>query len=89
MSDPIVSIDRRTTLQWLIGAMAVSGLAACEKVGDSSWPELAMLKAPGIGKDPNVKDPKVPWPLTLKRAELATAAAVADLIMPAEGASPA
>jgi hypothetical protein len=86
----IVTVDRRVTLQWLVGAMAASQLAACgDKVGDTSWPEVAMVKAKGIGTDPDLLDPVVPWPLTLSRAELRTVAALSDLILPASEGAPA
>jgi hypothetical protein len=65
-SPVIIAIDRRVTLKWLMGALAVGQLAAC---GDGakglSWPELEAINAAGIGKDPNLTDPVVPWPLTL------------------------
>jgi hypothetical protein len=87
---PIVAVDRRTTLKWVMGALAVGQLAACgDQAKGLSWPELAAIKAPGIGKDPNLLEPVVPWPLTMTRAELLAAAALADLILPAEGEAPA
>ena len=86
----IIAIDRRVTLKWLMGALAVGQLAAC---GDGakglSWPELEAINATGIGKDPNLTDPVVPWPLTLTAAQLETTAELADLILPGEGAIPA
>ncbi len=86
----LVTIDRRVTLKWLMGAMAVGQLAAC---GDGakglSWPELEAIKATGIGKDPDLINPVVPWPLTMTAAELATTAELVDLILPAEGHLPA
>src|SRR5690606_12972577 len=86
----IVAVDRRTTLKWLLGTMAVGQLAACgDQAKGLSWPEVAAIKAPGIGKDPNLLEPVVPWPLTMTRAELLAAAALSDLILPAEGEAPA
>jgi len=86
----LVHVDRRITLKWLAGAIAVGQLAAC---GDGakglSWPEVAAIKANGYGSDPDLNSPKIPWPMTLTRAELVTVAAMADLILPAEGAAPA
>jgi hypothetical protein len=83
------AIDRRTTLRWLVAATAAGQLAACgEKFSGLAWPELPPIRAPGIGKDPDLNDPVVPWPLTMTRQELATAAALADLILPAEGDTP-
>jgi hypothetical protein len=86
----LVTIDRRVTLKWLMGAMAVGQLAAC---GDGakglSWPELEAIKATGVGKDPDLNNPTVPWPLTMTAAELAITAELVDLILPAEGDHPA
>jgi hypothetical protein len=86
----LVHVDRRVTLKWLAGALAVGQLAAC---GDGAkgltWPEVAAINAKGYGTDPDLNSPTVPWPMTLTRTELVTAAAMADLILPAEGAAPA
>jgi hypothetical protein len=86
----LVPIDRRTTLRWLVAATAAGQLAACSDnlKGVRAWPELPPIKAPGIGTDPNLIDPVVPWPLTMTKAELAAAAALADLILPGEGNDP-
>lgn len=86
----IVMIDRRVTLKWLAGAMAAGQLAAC---GDGakgiSWAEVEAIKAKGLGKDIDFANISVPWPLTMTAAELAITAELADLILPAEGDSPA
>ncbi len=86
----LVTIDRRVTLKWLMGALAVGQLAAC---GDGakglSWAELEAIKATGVGKDPDLINPSVPWPLTLTAAELEIATDLVDLILPAEGDNPA
>ena len=86
----LIAIDRRVTLKWLMGALAVGQLAAC---GDGakglSWPELEAIKAAGVGKDPDLLNPVVPWPLTMTAAELAITAELVDLILPAEGDLPA
>jgi hypothetical protein len=86
----IVAIDRRVTLKWLMGAVAVGQLAAC---GDGakglSWPELEAIKANGIGVDPDLINPIVPWPLTMTAAELEITTDLVDLILPGEGDIPA
>jgi hypothetical protein len=86
----LAAVDRRTTLRWLAAMTAAGQLAACgEKFGSLAWPEPAPIKgAPGYGKDPDLNAAKVPWPLTMTKQELATAAALADLILPAEGDAP-
>ena len=86
----VVMVDRRVTLKWLAGAMAAGQLAAC---GDGakgiSWAEVEAIKAKGLGKDIDFANISVPWPLTMTAAELATTAELVDLILPAEGGSPA
>jgi hypothetical protein len=85
----LVKVDRRTTLRWLAAATAAGQLAACgEKFSGLAWPEPPPITAKGYGKDPNLAAPKVPWPLTLTRQELATTAALVDLILPADGEAP-
>ena len=86
----LVAVDRRITLKWLAGALAVGQLAACGDAAKGlSWPEVAAVKAKGYGTDPDLEHPVVPWPMTLTKTQLLTAAAAADLILPAEGTAPA
>ncbi len=86
----LVMIDRRVTLKWLAGAMAVGQLAACgDQAKGLTWPEAAVIKAKGIGTDPDLINPVVPWPLTMTQAELVAVAELADLILPGEGDIPA
>lgn len=86
----VIAVDRRVTLKWLMGAMAAGQLAAC---GDGakglSWPELEAIKAAGVGKDPDLANPVVPWPLTMTQAQLEMTAELVDLILPGEGDIPA
>jgi hypothetical protein len=98
---PLV-VDRRVTLQWLAGAMAAAALPGCTTMreasadaapaaGTSAWPqlEIAPVDAAGYGTDPNLMQAAVPWPKTLSPAQLETAAAICDTILPAEGSWPA
>ena len=43
----------------------------------------------GIGYDPNLLAPVVPWPLTLNAAQRAAVTALADVLLPADERSPA
>lgn len=54
------------------------------------WPAAtpAMPAAPGYGRDPVLTDPKVPWPLTLSKAQRATVDLLGDMILPADAGSP-
>ena len=90
-----VSVDRRVTLKWLLGAVAASGVplngAYAAAPAAPTWPEPnpAAITAPGYGTDPKLLEPVVPWPKTLSPAELRNVAAVCDTILPPEGAWPA
>ena len=56
-----------------------------------AWPGTlpAPRPAPGYGRDPDLMAPKVPWPLTLDKAQRATVDLLGDLILPADDRSPA
>lgn len=87
-------IDRRVTLQWMLGAMAVGAApvqSAYAAAPTSPWPTATpqQVGGPGYGTDPKLLEPVVPWPKTLSGVELATAAAICDTILPAEGNYPA
>ncbi|QIK78267.1 gluconate 2-dehydrogenase subunit 3 family protein [Sphingomonas piscis] len=94
MSGP--EIDRRVTLQWLAGAIAagsvpLNGAYAAPPTTGGDWPSVTVppVTAPGYGTDPTMLEPVVPWPKTLTAAQLDTAAALCDTILPAEGQWPA
>ena len=101
MSEETITVDRRVTLQWLLGAVAASGVPlngayAAAPVApvapvDPAWPKTtpAAVVAPGYGTDPTLLEPVVPWPRTLSAAQLRTVAALCDTILPAEGPHPA
>lgn len=100
MSGDRFTVDRRVTLQWLFGAMAASALPGCAASGalgaaatepPGPWPGLGLapLDAAGYGTDPDLMQGAVPWPKTLSAAQLETAAALCDTILPAEGDHPA
>ncbi|HVY90890.1 MAG TPA: gluconate 2-dehydrogenase subunit 3 family protein [Hyphomonadaceae bacterium] len=86
----LIQLDRRMTLRWIAASIAAGQLAACgEKFGaKDDWLAPAPLTGNGYGKDPNLQEPVVPWPLTMTKAELAATAALADLILPADGDAP-
>jgi hypothetical protein len=89
----LVLVDRRTTLRWLAAATAAGQIAACSdnKPAENGlvWPEPpTAIVGKGYGKDPNLIEPSVPWPLTLTKSELIATAALVDLILPADGGHP-
>ncbi|HVI99488.1 MAG TPA: gluconate 2-dehydrogenase subunit 3 family protein [Sphingomonas sp.] len=94
--------SRRETLQWVMAAAALPlarwtppAMAAgtdtpppFDVVAD--WPDAVPppLPARGYGRDPDLMAPKVPWPLTLNKAQRATVDLLGDLILPADEQSP-
>jgi hypothetical protein len=83
-------MDRRTSIKWMLAAAA-----AFESLQLQAGEALARDVAPnqpGYGTDPDlVKEwkPGGPWPLTLNDDARLTTAALCDLIIPADAASPA
>ena len=93
MSDEY-NVDRRVTLKWLAGAMAMSGVPVSGGYAAqtaSPWANITPPKvtAPGYGTDPTLLEPVIPWPKTLTASQLETAAALSDTILPPEGKWPA
>jgi hypothetical protein len=74
-------MPRREAIKWMVAASAtVSALNYSSFAADTI--------PPGIGTDPNLLEPVVPWPRTLTREQLRTVAALCDVIIPADGKSP-
>ncbi len=87
-----VIVDRRTTLAWLAATLSVLPESARGTgLEGTKWPTVTLLpvKGPGYGVDPDLADPKVPWPLTLTQVELRATAALCDMILPADGGASA
>jgi len=93
--------SRRETLQWMMTAAALplarwappamaAGQATAPPFEIVDWP--AALPPPpaakGYGRDPDLMAPKVPWPLTLSKAQRVTVDLLGDLILPADERSP-
>jgi len=93
--------SRRETLQWMMAAAALplarwappamaAGQGSAPPFTVVDWP--AMLPPPppakGYGRDPDLMTPKVPWPLTLSKAQRATVDMLGNLILPADERSP-
>jgi len=83
-------MDRRTTLQWMLTAATVApslGSFAFAGIADAA----PVRAAHGYGTDPKLLDPNKPgalWPLTFTKRQRVTAAALSDLIIPADDVSP-
>ncbi|HZF17637.1 MAG TPA: gluconate 2-dehydrogenase subunit 3 family protein [Steroidobacteraceae bacterium] len=89
MSEPI-RVDRRTTLKWVLAASAAMPLLQQGAFGAES-PDAAAPAAQGYGTDPDLTKAYRPgelWPLTFTRAQRRTAAALCDVIIPADAESP-
>lgn len=90
-------VDRRTTLKWLASTMAVA--AGCAHVpsvarsgSDTGVPFLGKprpVTGPGYGSDPDLLHPVLPWKRTMTPRQTRVAAALCDMIIPADGVSQA
>jgi hypothetical protein len=87
-------MDRRLAIKWMLAAGAGAMLADPLSFGASpadAASSPAVVPPHGYGTDPNLVKAYTPgdyWPLTLSAAELRTAAALCDVIVPAEGLVP-
>ena len=82
-----MQLDRRTAVKWVLAASAALRLP-----GVSFDAAAATPTAQGYGKDPDLMKIYASgdlWPLTLTKEQRATATALCDLIIPADGVSPA
>jgi len=95
-------VDRRTTLKWLAATMAAAQAGCAGETpfvgpeippaparGDALLGAAAAPRGAGYGADPDLMHPSVPWSRTLSDGQLQTASALADIMLPADGRSPA
>jgi hypothetical protein len=83
-------IDRRTTIQWMLAASAALRVAPVFGLTGAQAAESNAAVA-GYGTDPDLMrlyGPGDVWPLTMSVAERRTAAALGDLVIPADADSP-
>jgi hypothetical protein len=83
-------MDRRTTIQWMFAAAATMPSIELAFGGDAAARDVPATQA-GYGTDPALTKqwkPGGPWPLTLSANARLTAAALCDLIIPADDVSP-
>jgi len=81
-------IDRRLAIKWMLAASAGAMLAHPLKLRAQG---AAAPAGKGYGTDPDLMKPYKPgdfWPLTLTDAQRRDAAALCDVIIPAEGPNP-
>jgi hypothetical protein len=84
--DPIPRIDRRTALKWMLAAIASLALTTRPAQGQAAVPTGRRY-----GTDPDLLKTYRPgelWPLTFTEAQRHTAAALCDMIIPADAESP-
>jgi Gluconate 2-dehydrogenase subunit 3 len=92
-------IDRRSTLKWMLAASASMPLLHQRVLGGddvaaearAAAQAAARVTAQGYGTDPDLLKtfhPGEPWPLTLNDGQRLTAAALSDIILPADARSP-
>ncbi|HEY1792254.1 MAG TPA: gluconate 2-dehydrogenase subunit 3 family protein [Opitutaceae bacterium] len=82
-------MDRRLAIKWMLAAGA--GAMIADRIGFSAEGPAAPAAETGYGTDPVLMPAHKPgeyWPLTFNDAERRTAAALCDVIIPAEGAVP-
>ena len=85
-----VRIDRRVAIKWMLAVSAGAMLARGRALGGAAAGADAPVEA-GYGTDPNLLKPYKAgdyWALTFNQAQRRQAAVLADIILPAEGASP-
>jgi len=89
LNSPEGRMDRRTAIKWMLTAAAASTLVEGGLVAATPNQRRA---AKGYGTDPDVLKTYQPgevWPLTFTDAQRATAAALCDVIIPADAKGPA
>ena len=81
-------MDRREAVRWMLSAVASAALVDHDAYAQTIGP---IVPAKGYGLDPDLLKTHAPgdlWPLVLDRTQLRTAAALCDVIIPAEGGTP-
>ncbi|HEU5468418.1 MAG TPA: gluconate 2-dehydrogenase subunit 3 family protein [Steroidobacteraceae bacterium] len=84
-------IDRRTTIKWMLAASAALRVAPGLAFGGAQAAQPRARASAGYGTDPDLMrlyEPGDVWPLSMGTAERQTAAALCDLIIPADADSP-
>ncbi|HWE97400.1 MAG TPA: gluconate 2-dehydrogenase subunit 3 family protein [Tepidisphaeraceae bacterium] len=89
-------VTRREAMQWVMAAVAVSALPPTARRGnafaEAAGAAPAAPPAKGYGLDPKLVTPHQPgafWPLTFTDVQLASATALADVIIPKDDLGPA
>ena len=81
-------MDRREAVKWMLSALTSAMLVDHDAFGQAHSPPIG---AKGYGLDPDLLKTYAPgdlWPLVFTRTQRRTAAALCDVIIPAEGGTP-
>lgn len=97
MPDSPTRVSRRTTLAWLAAASTMIPMALPAAVraagalpeGLDAVPAAKPAIVTGYGRDPNLLDPKVPWPRTMTEEQLKQTSLLADIFLPKTDSYPA
>ena len=84
-------IDRRTTIKWMLAASAALRVAPGLGFNGAQAAQPLATASAGYGADPDLMrlyEPGDVWPLSMGAAERQTAAALCDLVIPADADSP-
>jgi Gluconate 2-dehydrogenase subunit 3 len=90
MSEPI-RIDRRTTIKWILAAGALPAMRQGALAATGAPAPDPAVAASGYGTDPDLMRTYAAgdaWPLVMRAPERRAAAALCDLILPADAESP-
>lgn len=79
-------MDRRSLMRW---ASAVAASLASDGYFGRGQAFAAPVAGAGYGRDPNLVEPKTPWPRTMSASQLGATMLLCDFILPAEGPAPA
>lgn len=87
------TMDRRDAIKWMMSAVATGALLDRNLLGASATEAAKAGSKPGVGygTDPDLLKTYKPgdvWPLTFNDAQRATAAALCDVIIPADAKGP-
>ena len=89
----MIRVNRRTTLGWLGGALALSATGIPLPFKDEALaapkPGVGLPGQVGYGNDPDLFDPHVPWPRIMTQPQLRQVDALADIFLPKVGSYPA
>jgi hypothetical protein len=86
-------MDRRDAIKWMMTALATTALLERDAFGADAMQAAKSGAKPGVGygTDPDILKTYKPgdvWPLTFNDAQRATAAALCDVIIPADSKGP-